>query len=82
MVGSATIIRRRQWLGGWEENHKMKVMVGTLQQQEDHDDDNQKDEKRITRWRWSSREIVTTRKLRHENDQEEDDKMNVMIGTL
>lgn len=40
MVGSATIIRRRQRPGGWKENHKMKAMVGTLQQQEDHDDDN------------------------------------------
>jgi hypothetical protein len=29
----------------------MKVMVGTLQQQKDHDDDNQEDEKRITRQR-------------------------------
>jgi hypothetical protein len=34
-------------------------MVETLQQQEDHDDDNQEDEKRITRWRWSSKDIVT-----------------------
>lgn len=82
MVGSVAIIRRQQWFKGWEENQKMKVMVGTLQEQEDHDDDNQEDEKRITRWRWSSRDIVTTQKPRHDNDQEEDDKMNMMVGTL